>query len=156
MFNMPIFRYTFSDNMQSKMIQFSNLHKYEDRDTFKQSFIKWKEFNQHLINEETKRLIDTGYTGDIEKKLFYSVKYYFSKIQPTQNIQNKIKSKNLIFPNEEILLMERFIHSNPDEKPSILYHDYIDMYKKENTVRLKKSFKNKHYTLIKKNSHNSK
>ena len=154
---MPIFRYTFSDYMQSKMIQFSNLHKYDDRHAFKESFIEWKEVNKQLINEETNLLLEIGYIGDVEKKMFYSVKYYFSKLQSTQrvNIKNKLKPKNLNFPNDEIMLMERFIQTNPDEKPSVLYRDYIDIHQKENTIRLKKSFKNKHYTLIKKNSHNS-
>jgi hypothetical protein len=62
-------------NLQSK------LHQFDDRKTFKEEWIKWRkeEENDLLINLDIERLTIGGYVGNIEEKIFKSVRYYFKK-----------------------------------------------------------------------------
>ena len=61
------------------MHNFSKIHQYDDRKEFKSAWVTWAEENAELIEEETRRLQDLNYNGDINDKMFRSARYYFRK-----------------------------------------------------------------------------
>jgi hypothetical protein len=58
---------------------FSKVHKYDDKNTFKES---WKNFvleQEEIVYNEVRRLKQNGYDGDIIDKMYKSARYYFRK-----------------------------------------------------------------------------
>lgn len=147
-----IYRYKFSDNLIEKMMQFASIHRYDDRETFKEAYLKWKNTDdiKEIINKETERLQNSGYQEDIDKKIYHSLRYYFSKRKfKNMNCTSKTERKNQYdkrITQDVLNEMDRFIERNINEKPSVLYHAYINIYKHDiDNTRLKKAFKNKMY-----------
>ena len=74
-----IYRYKFSEPFMIELHNFSKIHQYDDRKEFKSAWVTWAEENAELIEEETRRLQDLNYNGDINDKMFRSARYYFRK-----------------------------------------------------------------------------
>ena len=74
-----IFRYKFNDLFAEQLYEFSKIHQYDDRATFKEAWTQWTEENNELIDSEVKRLTELGYEGNILEKMFKSSRYYFRK-----------------------------------------------------------------------------
>lgn len=74
-----IYRYEFSKEFMDELYHFSKIHQYDDRHTYKEEWDKWINTNYELIKNEKLRLINLGYKGDIENKMFKSGRYYFRK-----------------------------------------------------------------------------
>jgi endo-alpha-1,4-polygalactosaminidase (GH114 family) len=74
-----IFRYKFSDDFAEQLYEFSKIHQYDERLTYKEAWALWIEENKDLITNETKRLNELGYEGNILEKMFISSRYYFRK-----------------------------------------------------------------------------
>lgn len=74
-----IFRYKFNDLFAEQLYEFSKIHQYDDRVTFKEAWTEWTEVNDELIDSEVKRLTELGYEGNILEKMFKSSRYYFRK-----------------------------------------------------------------------------
>jgi hypothetical protein len=64
------------------LYEFSKIHQYDERKDFKEAWKIWVEDNETIINQETLRLNDLGYKGDILDKMFKSARYYFRKKSP--------------------------------------------------------------------------
>jgi hypothetical protein len=77
--NVPIFRFKFSDIIMEQLSYFAELHKNENRVDFKESWNTWLEENNTLIKNEETRLTNLGFNGNIEDKMYKSVRYYFCK-----------------------------------------------------------------------------
>ena len=75
----PIFRFKFSQPFIDEMYVFSKVHQYDSRHDFKDAWNIWTEDNAELISNETKRLENMNYLGDIMDKMFKSARYYFRK-----------------------------------------------------------------------------
>lgn len=74
-----IYRYKFTTDFMEKLYQFSKIHQYDDRRTFKEQWEKWIDANDDSVSQETYRLDKLGYEGDILDKMFKSARYYFRK-----------------------------------------------------------------------------
>ena len=77
--NVKIYRYKFSDEFIEELYKFSKIHQYDHRKDFKEAWENWIEDNSNIIFQESTRLTDLGYEGDILNKMFTSARYYFRK-----------------------------------------------------------------------------
>lgn len=165
---MPVFRHKFSEPLLEMMREFASIHRYDDRETFKEKFLEWKLDHKHLIDEELRRLQSQGYQDDIHDKIFRSVRYYFRKkcIQGTKSsttqdttTDNVEKKTYIKMPKSLLQNIDEYISNRLDKKPSELYYDYVDEWERHegdtllaytnvDETRLKKTFKNRHYRLM--------
>lgn len=76
-----IFRFEFSKQFMDVLYQFSKIHQYDDRHTYKEAWKEWTMIDEIsvMIEEETRRMIELGYLGNVEDKMFKSGRYYFRK-----------------------------------------------------------------------------
>jgi hypothetical protein len=63
----------------NELYNFSKIHQYDDRKDFKEAWVLWSKDNETIIKEEISRLLQMGYDGDIEEKMFKSARFYFRK-----------------------------------------------------------------------------
>lgn len=76
-----ICRYDFAPEMENKLREFARIHQYDERKQLKENWQKWQnqEDNCIAIAEETSRLMNLGYKGDVIMKMFTSIRYYYMK-----------------------------------------------------------------------------
>ena len=74
-----VLRFEFSGVLIEHVTAFANLHRYDDRKTYKEAWIAWLEHDEiaALLKNEVARLSALGYKGDVADKLFKSGRYYF-------------------------------------------------------------------------------
>ena len=74
-----VLRFEFSGALIEHVVAFSNLHRYDDRKTYKEAWTAWLAHDDiaALIKTEIVRLGALGYKGDVADKLFKSGRYYF-------------------------------------------------------------------------------
>jgi hypothetical protein len=75
----PIYRYKFTQNFMDELYNFSKIHQFDDRKSFKEAWEEWVEEYDELLENEVNRLQKLGYEGDILDKMFKSARYYFRK-----------------------------------------------------------------------------
>lgn len=74
-----VYRYKFTEEVSDVLFRFAKVHQYDERDDFKEAWNKWREEEMELMELETRRLRNLGYTGNVEQKMFKSARYYFRK-----------------------------------------------------------------------------
>jgi hypothetical protein len=79
---LPTHRHEFEDETMDLLREFSQLHQFDDRKQFKESWIEWQKHNADIIVAETHRLSQNGFAGDVVDKMFKSARYYFRKKKP--------------------------------------------------------------------------
>ena len=81
------YRYDFSEEIEYKLREFASIHQYDERKQIKESWKKWinEEPKKTEIENETKRLNQLGYTGDVLTKMYTSIRYYYMKKKPTKD-----------------------------------------------------------------------
>lgn len=74
-------RFDFISEFICELECFSKKHQYDNIKIFKEAWKEWteKDYIQKIILSETLRLRNSGYKGDINKKMFESARYYFRK-----------------------------------------------------------------------------
>ena len=168
----PIFRFNFSEEFNKELGYFAKLHKHEDRKEFKENWQKWIEDNEDLINEERKRLVNLGYEGDIEDKMYKSVRYYFRKkplrTEPVKRGERIVVSKELLNQIDQHIKNNNF---DENYTPQVAYEDFYNQYiELINTEieelnidddeflqnKIKKTYKNRFYVIIRKKNNKSK
>jgi len=79
--NIKTFRHEFSKAFMERLSQFSKVHQYDDRHTYKSEWTKWTQHEEiaEAIETERRRLHENGYTGDVNDKMFKAGRYYFRK-----------------------------------------------------------------------------
>lgn len=84
-------RYEFSEHAMMQLNYFTQVHKYDERKSFKEAWKKWIETEDiaQMIAFETTRLFNEGFKGDIEDKMFKAVRYYFRKKPETNECSPK-------------------------------------------------------------------
>jgi hypothetical protein len=102
--NLPtvIYRFKFTEDFMGELYQFSKIHQYDERKDFKEAWKLWTEENQDIIDDETSRLNNLGYDGDVMDKMFKSARYYFrkksiEKKQPRQRRQYISVNRELLY-----------------------------------------------------------
>jgi hypothetical protein len=84
-------RYEFSEPAMMQLNYFTQVHRYDERKAFKEAWKKWVETADiaQMIASETNKLVSEGFHGDVEDKMFKSVRYYFRKKPATENLSPK-------------------------------------------------------------------
>lgn len=90
-----ILRFEFSGTLIERVMAFANLHRYDDRKTYKEAWTVWLAHDEiaTLLNNEVGRLTALGYKGDVADKLFKSGRYYFR--QKTYGFQGTSRQEPL-------------------------------------------------------------
>lgn len=131
-----IFRYKFSESFAQELYEFSKIHQYDDRATFKEEWTSWTEENEELVEREIKRLSSIGYQGDILNKMFKSSRYYFRK-KSTEK-KTPVQRRSYVSVSQDILNnMDEYISKTFASKPSLSFVEYC----KENTETLQEEVK---------------
>jgi len=111
--NLPtvIYRFKFTEDFMEELYQFSKIHQYDERKDFKEAWKLWTEENQDIIDNETSRLNNLGYDGDVMDKMLKSARYYFRK-KSTEKKQPR-QRRQYISVNRELLdAMDNHIEEN--------------------------------------------
>jgi hypothetical protein len=165
-----IFRFKFSDEFVIELYKFSKIHQYDHRKDFKSAWDTWIEENEELVNEETVRLVNLGYDGDIQDKMFKSARYYFRK-KSTEKKEPR-ERKNYVGMKKELLeKMDEHINHNittDDYSPAEGFLDFCKIHGKllqeevnrlynsgikdsaEIKNKIKKTYKNRYFMFISK------
>ena len=151
------YRFKFSVEFSELLNNFAKIYQYDDRNEFKKKWNKWCENNKEIIEKEIIDHKDKGYKGDIMKKMYNSVRYYYRNKSTV--MKEPVKRKEYIHIGKDILQkMDKFIKENESIKPSIGFDMYYNInrsrYKskeeeEENKSMLKKTYKNRYYNINK-------
>ncbi len=76
--NIKTYRHEFGKEFMSQLSDFSKVHQYSDRHSYKAEWAKWTQQEEiaHAIDVEKRRLVENGYMGDIDDKMFKAGRYY--------------------------------------------------------------------------------
>ena len=77
--NIKTYRFKFSPEISNLLNDFSKLHMHDERNEYNQYWELWLIENDEIIRREEKLLIDSGYNGNINDKLYKSARYYHAK-----------------------------------------------------------------------------
>lgn len=164
----PVYRFNFTDEFMAELHMFSKIHQYDERKHFKESWETWVEDNIDIINEESRRLLQLGYDGDILDKMFKSARYYFRK-KSTEK-KEPVKRRTYVSVSQDLLVtMDNHIQTNMKNKNYHPKSGFI-MYCKSNEIlvrqvianiiesgdieinliseKIKKTYKNRYFTLV--------
>jgi hypothetical protein len=95
--NLPLkittLHFNFSDHVIHHLSYFAELHKHDDRKTFKAKWEKWIQTPDisKIIQTEIEYQYQRGFTSDVLDKMFKSVRYYFRKKSPKPNEKTQRK-----------------------------------------------------------------
>ena len=106
-----IYRFKFTEDFMQELYKFSKIHQYDERKDFKEAWKLWTEENQDIIDEETTRLTNLGYDGDIIDKMFKSARYYFRK-KSTQKKEPRQRRQYISVSRELLDAMDNHIEEN--------------------------------------------
>ena len=158
-----IFRFKFSDEFIDQLTPFAKLHQHSDRNTYKEEWRRWVENNDEIISNETNRLTELGYNGNITDKMYKSGRYYFRN----KKKQEPRKRRQYVSIDYEVIgNMDTHINSNIDTKPSVSYQNFCESYSTQldeemnrlldeglskDTIKdkFKKTFKNRYFLITK-------
>ena len=168
--NINIYRYKFTAEFMSELYQFSKIHQYDDRHSFKEAWNIWVETNETFVEGEVKRLTDIGYDGDIIDKMFKSARYYFRKKDTCQK-EPQTRRQYISVQKDFLDAMDKHIADNiclREYKPSDGFNDFcngntkllkdeisrlISINVTDNTIiqdKIKKTYKNRYFMMISK------
>jgi hypothetical protein len=133
--NAQIFRFKFTEEFMEELYKFSKIHQYDDRKDFKEAWTNWVDENEELIQEETDRLHNLGYDGDILDKMFKSARYYFRKKSPVK-VEPKKRRQYISVSHELLEAMDTHIRTNiglPEYQPKT---GFVNFYEANNSLIL--------------------
>jgi hypothetical protein len=107
-----------------ELFQFSKIHQYDDRKSFKEAWDIWVEDNSNLVNSETERLNSLYYKGNIRNKMYKSARYYYRN-KGTEKKAQIDRRKYLSSQKVLIDAMDEHISSNL-LKPSEGFCDFCE------------------------------
>ena len=138
------YRFKFSDELSTKLMQFTKLHQLETPHDFKISWIDWIEKNERCIEKEYEMLSLKGYNGNIKDKMYISVRYYH-KMKLNDEKKTTKKRKSYVGFDRSILdIIDVDIKKNQLIKPSIGYNNFRQKkeFEKDIVNEKKRLFKN--------------
>ena len=145
--NGKVFRFKFQPELYESIIEFSHMHRYDDKETLKESFETWCNEHAEQISYEDKILKQHNYAteNNVKTKIFKSIKYYHirnlnKKSNNTvetngENTHNNKKKyarshdKNInisqhFVDNTKTYIMDNWHHD--DFKPSLYYKKFLE------------------------------
>ena len=169
--NSDIYRYKFSSNVLNDIQEFTNVHKYDEPDIFREHWEMWAKENIDIIRREKVILNDAGYDGNVEEKMYKSARYYF---------KNKSKKKKDAKKRRQYIHFNKSFLGDMDEhivkiafsekmKPSTAYNNFTSIQEYSNKIdtivddfqkidwkvvdilnKIKKTYKNRYFIQQKK------
>ena len=170
------YRYKFSIGIMNEITTFSKIHQYDDRQTYKEAWDRWKEEQKDFIDTETERLTRLGYTGSVEKKMYKAGRYYFRKKNLSAPKEKQERREYISINRKVLYAMDTHIKeiiSGDDFTPASGYSDFcgknliileeeICRICRENVAtavetkllveKFKKTYKNRYYLLSRSNN----
>lgn len=142
--NALIYRYKFTQEFMDQLFQFSKVHQYDDRHSFKEAWTQWTEENNNLVESEIRRLTNLDYIGNIEEKMFKSARYYYRKKGTEKNAP--IDRRPYVCSQRDLLTaMDEHIKENlckPSDGFSDFCQNHTDLLKTEIDHMVKIGFRN--------------
>lgn len=152
-----IYRFKFSVEFSNLLNNFAKIHQYDDRSDFKKEWNKWCEINNEMIEKETIEHEKKGYDGDVLKKMYNSVRYYYRNKSTIKKEPMKRREYNHI-DKDVLRTIDDFINGNKAMKPSIGFDMYYNLHRTRHNsmeeeekykIMLKKTYKNRCYNINK-------
>lgn len=138
-----IFRYNLSEEIVDELEYFATINRHTDRQVYMERWEEWLKEKKDMIGQETVRLRELGYGGDVQKKMYKSVRYYVStKTENAPKPRKKYVTKN----NNILRIMDSFLleeMAKEEFTPRQSFLDYCEKYGEAD----KKMFKNRYYKL---------
>jgi hypothetical protein len=177
---MKSFRIDYQEIFVQLLEMFAVVHYNEERKLFKRNWDILRNTNTEIFNIEIERIKNQGYNGNIEKKIFESIRYYYRKkiLKQSNNVECKETShrKNKLcgFSREIKQLMDNHIQTIANIECIISPADAFDGFCKKNedgiekevyrlksktkqpldvdeiTIKFKKAYKNRFYKFYQK------
>ncbi len=168
--NINTYRYNLHADIINLIEQFVNKHKYDDRKSYKEEWLKWCKNNDEVIENEIRRLRSINYNGDVIDKMYKAGRYYYRKKKVYDSNNNKQKRRKYISINNKIIVAMdtqiKNLYLNKNYKPSDGYEtfckDNVDILTKEIkrlfkkydfinkeilVFKFKKTYKNRYYRI---------
>ena len=173
---MTTYRFEFSIDFSNKLYNFGKKHQYDNKESYKEEWIKWCIDNKNIIDNEKTMLNMTGYKGNFELKMYKSARYYFRNKNDSKKCNDILHDKNYVLVSKDFIKIiknhiKNYFENNEEnnKKPTYGYEDfclrnreiYDNEYRRlqqimENTDneiiknKIKHCYKNKYFQLIKK------
>ena len=141
------YRYNLHPDINELIEDFVNKHKYDDRESYKEGWLKWCKTNNEIVENEIRRLRSINYNGDVVDKMYKAGRYYYRKKKVTHannnnnnnNDNDKQKRRKYISINNKIIVAMdtqiKNLYLNKNYKPSDGYEtfcsDNVDILTKE-------------------------
>ena len=119
--DVKVYRFKFTPEIMNLLHEFAQIHKYDEKEVYKEEWDKWTKVNNEIIQKEENRLLDLGWNGKIKDKMFKSAKYYFRNKTNIEKEPKKRKKYTRVTNNLRITIdrhIPQCIINN--DKPSCL------------------------------------
>lgn len=153
MSKMMIHRFKCSSELNNKIMEFSDIHKYDDKDTLIEKFSSWIETEEMktIIEKESNFLQRFDYDTPINVKIFKSIKYYyikkFLKPEPKKEVKERVVQRLPKELKESIQKdLEEHFKQDPGFRPATTFKDF-DYDKTISESAVKKCYNNQYYQL---------
>ncbi len=135
------FRFKFTRNILNSIKEFSKIHSEDNCDEFLEAFNDWKSLNNELIKTEEQRIINLGFKGNIEEKIYRSSRYYFKnkKNDTCKLLEKTAKTSYIPRNNKFFTMMVNYINQRPI-KASLLFKQFINDSDEVISSEIKKEF----------------
>ncbi len=129
------YRYIYTDEVADLLNEFAEIHRYDERKTFKSEWENWiaNDDIKKQLNQEIKRLESMGMEDDIMDRMFKSARYYYRKkplIEKRKAETQKPKQKTpyIGFTTATLQHMDEYIKKkeNIQISPANLYELYCN------------------------------
>jgi len=167
--NVQTYRFKFTPEIMNSIQEFTRIHKYDEREEFKDAWDTWCDDNIDDIQTELDRLEEMGWEGDIKDKMYKSARYYF-KNKSIEIKDPKKRQKYVRVTSEIRILIDRHITSNigsdqysPANGLTEFYEMNTDTIENEHELlgilgfskqqiddKIKKTYKNRYFQYVKK------
>jgi hypothetical protein len=125
------YRFVLSPEVIDNLAEFAKVHQHDDRKSFKEAWQKWikDEDIEPIINDEVKRLKNSGFVGDVLDKMFKSTRYYYRNKSDSNNKDNENKTRKSYetVPRHILENIDKHIHTQINNKANCILKDNINI-----------------------------
>lgn len=128
----PTFRYTFDKDTIALLQEFANSHTELSSKEYRRAWSIWIEEQREPIEREIRRLQHIGCEEDIYKKMYRSVRYYYTKKEERSGNSGEARQSQELHESQE--------PQQPQETPSSHQEDNVASNRKRTYVSISKNF----------------
>jgi hypothetical protein len=157
----PTFHHGHSETCVRIIAEFSAKHREDKNKDFKTAWKLWIQTPEvkNVFAEESNRLVESGYAGDVMEKLYFSARYYHRKkaiaAEKTAPVQEKTRKPHEATDASVLEKMNRDILQQIQLNNKIRPAEAFENYKQctsfgEDEAKIKKIYKNRFFMIRKK------